>query len=234
MNFILIGKGKWGTKLYKNLCKIGTLKKVFKSKDNFRDYNFDNIDWAIIASPNRHHFHQVKFFIENKINVFCEKPLTENLKLTKKLIFLSKKYNSKLYISDIEIFKNKKIRIKKINKIIRSKKCNYNLKKTLYSLAYHDFYLLSKQISEKKIEVTNIYKKNRIIKFSIKQSKKTFDFSYDLNSKPTHSINNINFKTNKNFIIKMFKYVFSGNVKYKENHIRALNASSLIHRILKK
>ncbi len=234
MNFILIGKGKWGSKLYKNLKKIGNIKKVFRSKDNYKFYNFKNIDWVIVASPNRRHFQQVRFFLKKNINVFCEKPLTENLNLTKNLISLSKKYRTKLYISDIEMFKNKRIKISNKNEIIRSKKCNFSFKKMLYSLAYHDFYILSKYISLKKNRISILHKKHKYFEFTIKQNKKTFNFIYDLNKKPTHLINKTNFKTKKNFIIKMFKNIFYNKVKFEENHIRALKASTLIDRVLKK
>ena len=57
---------------------------------------------------------------------------------------------------------------------------------------------------------------------------------YDLKKKPQHKINNTNFESKKNYILKMFKNVFFLNVNFKENHDRALKASYLIDRIIKK
>ena len=92
-------------KLYKNLLKIGKVQGVVTSKNDVKNFNLSNIDWAIVSSPNKFHFKYVKYFLEKKINVFCEKPLTESIILTKKLIKLAKINKTKLYISDIEIFK---------------------------------------------------------------------------------------------------------------------------------
>ena len=117
MNFVLVGKGSWGSKLYLNLKKIGNVIKIIRSKNNYKDIDLKNIDWIIIASPNNLHYQHVKFFLEKKINVFCEKPLTTSYDLTKKLIKVSKKNKTKLYIDDIEIFKTKKIVPKKKNYI---------------------------------------------------------------------------------------------------------------------
>ena len=161
MNFILIGKGNWGKNLYKNILNIGNVKGVVTSKNNIKNFDLSNIDWAIVSTPNKYHFKYVKYFLEKKINVFCEKPLTESLFLTKKLIRLSKINKTKLYISDIELFKNKKIKIFKDNNINRGKKCNYSFVKTLYALAYHDFYPLNKYISKKKIKIEILKKKKK-------------------------------------------------------------------------
>ena len=234
MNFVLVGKGSWGSKLYLNLKKIGNVIKIIRSKNNYRDIDLKNIDWIIIASPNNLHYQHVKFFLEKKINVFCEKPLTTNYDLTKKLIKVSKKNKTKLYIDDIEIFKTKKIVPKKKNYIVRNKFSNYDFKQTLFALAYHDFYLLNKFIFKSKIKIEIINTKNKLYHFKITNKKLAFDFKYNLNKKPQHKINNINFASKRNFILKMFKYVFSFNKNFKDNHDRALKASYLIDRILKK
>ena len=41
MNFILIGKGKWGKKLYKNLLKIGKVQGVVTSKNDVKNFNLN-------------------------------------------------------------------------------------------------------------------------------------------------------------------------------------------------
>ena len=58
MNFVLVGKGSWGSKLYLNLKKIGNVIKIIRSKNNYRDIDLKNIDWIIIASPNNLHYQQ--------------------------------------------------------------------------------------------------------------------------------------------------------------------------------
>ncbi len=233
MNFILIGKGNWGKKLYNNLIKIGKVKGVVTSKNHIKNFDLTNIDWAIVSSPNKSHFKYVKYFLKKKINVFCEKPLTESIFLTKKLINLAKINKTKLYISDIELFKNKKIKITNKNNITRGKNCNYNFTKTLYAFAYHDFYLLNKyiSISKKKIE---IFKKDKnCYQFNIKIKKKNFNFNYNLNKYSKHRINKTTFDSKKNYISTMFKKVFSKKVNFNRNHKRALDTSILISKILK-
>ena len=108
MNFVLVGKGSWGSKLYLNLKKIGNVIKIIRSKNNYRDIDLKNIDWIIIASPNNLHYQHVKFFLEKKINVFCEKPLTTNYDLTKKLIKVSKKIKPNFILMTLKFLKLKK------------------------------------------------------------------------------------------------------------------------------
>ena len=234
MNFILVGKGLWGNKLFRNLKKIGNVRKIIRSKNNYKNIDLKNIDWIIIASPNKFHYRHVKFFLEKKMNVFCEKPLTPNYHLTKKLIKISKKNKTNLYVDDIEVYKDKKIVLKKENYIYRNKFSNYDFKQTLFALAYHDFYILSKFILKSKIKIKIINTKNKLYHFKITNKKLAFDFKYNLEKKPQHKINKINFESKNNFILKMFKNVFSLNVNFKENHDRALKASYLIYKILKK
>jgi hypothetical protein len=234
MNFVLIGKGLWGNKLHNNLKKLGNVKKIITSKDDYKNINLKNIDWVVIATPNKFHYQHVKFFLEKKMNVFCEKPLTTNYNLTKKLIKISQNNKTNLYIDDIEIFKNKKIILKKENYIYRNKLSNYDFKQTLFALAYHDFYILSKFIYNDKTKIKIINTKNKLYHFKVENKKLIFDFKYDLKKKPQHKINNTNFESKKNYILKMFKNVFFLNVNFKENHDRALKASYLIDRIIKK
>ena len=233
MNFILIGKGNWGKKLYNNLLKIGKVKGVLTSKSDIKNFDLNNIDWAIVSSPNKFHFKYVKYFLEKKINVFCEKPLTESIFLTKKLFRIAKINKTKLYISDIEIFKKKKITIRSENDINRGKKCNYSFAKTLYALAYHDFYLLNKYISNKKRKIEILKKNKNCYQFRINTNKSVFNFNYNLNKYCRHKINNISFDSKKNYISIMFKKVFSKKVNFNKNHKRALDTSILIDKILK-
>ena len=234
MNFVLIGKGLWGNKLYNNLKKLGNVKKIVRSKDDYKSINLKNIDWVVIATPNKYHYSQVKYFLEKKMNIFCEKPLALSYKNTKDLIKISKKNNTKLYIDDIEIFKKKKLEIKKKNFIIRNKFSNYDFKQTLFALAYHDFYILSKYLVNGKIKISIFNIRNNLYHFMINKKNFIFDFKYNLNKKPKHQINKTNFHSKKNYILKMLKEVFFSKVNFEENHDRALKASYLISKIIKK
>ena len=100
MNVGLIGKGYWGTILLSKLEKICNVKFVCSSKDNYKT-KLDLVDWVFVATPNDTHFDIVKYCIESKKNTFCEKPLTPTYKQSKELFSLAKKYNVKLYVSDV-------------------------------------------------------------------------------------------------------------------------------------
>ena len=179
-----------------------------------------------------------KFFLKKRINVFCEKPLTTNVNDAKKLIRLSKKLKTKLYIDDIDIYKKKKIRLNKnFNSIIRTKKDTGSAKSLLHRLAYHDFYLLSKFINIKNIKEINIKIKAKILKITIVlKDKLIFNFLYSVNSKfKKHLINNTDFnKFKKNPIKDMLKSVLYKNISFKRNNEDALKCILLIDMIKKK
>ena len=62
-----------------NIIKTYKFKKKFKCK-TFKTYNipnfFENLDAVLILTPSGSHFKIAKFFLEKKINVISEKPLT--------------------------------------------------------------------------------------------------------------------------------------------------------------
>ena len=45
MNFVLIGKGLWGNKLHNNLKKLGNVKKIVRSKDDYKSINWGKVQY---------------------------------------------------------------------------------------------------------------------------------------------------------------------------------------------
>jgi hypothetical protein len=93
-----IGKGNFGNKIYsklKNLPNIN-IEWVCGSQDKW--WKQTKVDWVIIASPTEFHYEQSKYFLENQINVFCEKPGTLSVDSLKELIDLSIQNNLCFYI----------------------------------------------------------------------------------------------------------------------------------------
>ena len=111
-NVGVIGCGKWGKKIIKELKEISNIKFIYNSKDDYKKFD-KNIDWIFILTPVNTHYRLAKFFIKKKINVFCEKPLTNKIEQAEDLIKLSRNLGCKIYIDDIENFKKKKIKIYK-------------------------------------------------------------------------------------------------------------------------
>ena len=116
--FGLVGYGKWGKILFKTISSIGKVLFISNTKRTYK--NKKNIDHCFVATSDSTHYKIVKYFLKNKIPVFFEKPLSRNLKQSKELIKLSKKFKTKLYINHIELLK-KKIKIYKSNIITRKK-----------------------------------------------------------------------------------------------------------------
>lgn len=231
---VLIGYGNWGKRIYPSLKKNFKVVKIIKSKDNYKTIDYNDINWAFVITPERTHYKFVNFFLKKKINVFCEKPISLSLNNAKKLINLSIKNNIKLYISDIEIFKKKKIKVLNTNTIIRKKKSNIPLKLIPEKLVYHDFYLLYFFFQKKKYSFHNFFFSKTKLHFEIKCNKKNFIFFYDLSSKKKiHIINKLNFLSKKNYLSHMFKYITKKNCNFIENHNRSLFALKNIE-ILKK
>lgn len=107
INVVLIGYGYWGHILEKYL-KLETrinLVKIFRGREDRKVINTtlssENIDAVFIATPLETHYGYVKLGIENNKHIFCEKPVTNNLKLDKELFNLSKNNNCCLFIDYI-------------------------------------------------------------------------------------------------------------------------------------
>ena len=234
MNVCLIGLGGWGKRLLNSIKGIRKIKNitVVKNRQDQTKIDYKSIKWAFISVSTANHYKVVKKVLKNKVNVFCEKPLTNNLKQDIELFKIAKKNKCKLYISDIENFKNKKLTIKKENLIVRQKFSN-DKSDIINRLAYHDFTYLFKYLrnkKERKIKIIN--KKIGEIKFSIEFDDKKFLFNYSLNSKiKKHKFNNTDLTTKKNILIKMIIKIINHKINFTKNANIALFSNRLTKKI---
>ena len=92
-NVCLIGLGSWGKTLLNSLKGIKKFKNitVIKNRKDQTKINYKSIKWAFISVSTLNHYNVVKKILKNKVNVFCEKPLTNNLKQDIKLFKIAKK-----------------------------------------------------------------------------------------------------------------------------------------------
>ena len=189
---LVIGTGKWGKIVLKKLKTIAEVKIVINSKKNYKNINIKFIDWVFILTPDSKHYSMVKFFLNKKINIFCEKPLANSYLKSLKLVKLANKKNKNLYIDDVENYKKKKIKLKKNNYVIRLKKSKGSVSSILNRLTYHDMYLLSPYLIKYKNLKIKIIEKKKFLNFLIFNKNISFNFLYSLNSdKIEHSINNL-------------------------------------------
>lgn len=221
VNTGLIGCGNWGKKIKKILSKDTNLQFISNSKTNYKK-KLNKVDWVFVATPDKTHFQIVKFLIKKHKNVFCEKPLTTNILKAKILYRLSKKYGTKLYVSDIENFR-KKFLYKKNNLIIRQGNYKSNYKNILNRWFYHDFYLI---FSNKKINYINVdsIKLNKKLNFVLKLYNNKYEFIYNeycKNKKYLHNGLDL-YKNHKNKLKIMIKKVLSDKVDYHFNKKIAL------------
>jgi hypothetical protein len=232
----IIGYGKWGKKILPILKEICDIKFLINSKINYKNINH-KVDWVFVITNNKSHYEIVKYFLNKKKNVFCEKPLTENYHSTKTLFNLAEKNKVKLYVSDVEYYKKKKIKIKNENNVLRFKRNSLTSGNLLFRLSYHDFYILSDCLKKKNISKFNlILNNNSKLFFSFFIGKKKFNFFYNTRSIINiHKFNQTNFRQFKGNPLKlMFKNIFADKVNYQRNKNYALSASKIIHYLNKK
>jgi hypothetical protein len=198
----LLGYGYWGKILLSKLEKLDDVEVMWvcTSQDEWWT-NVIDLDWVFIATPNDVHYEQAKHFIEQGVNVFCEKPLTPTYKQSKELFDLSKKHNVKLYVDDVFNYRDEQKQIKTLTgdiKVIWNKKSD----NTLYDLMYHDLYLTYPLIKKNKKLINNI------------------TFEYGASDDKIHKINNINFTHTENSndaLLDMISCVLKNKVNYKYN-----------------
>ena len=126
----IIGVGRLGSihlRIYNELKGIDKIYLVDTSNDalrqwpdyqHFADYRqlIDKVDLVSIATPTAMHFEIAQFFLKNSIPVLVEKPLTQNLNEAKKLIDLSKKNKTLLFVGHVERYNNAYLAIREIIK----------------------------------------------------------------------------------------------------------------------
>ena len=134
-----------------------------------------------------------------KKNVFCEKPLTPTEKESQLLFRYAKMNDVKLYVDDVQNWREVQWDLMEENLIERKKKDNFNhsyytTKDLLYRLAYHDIYYLWRDIKNSEIEDVMPIDLDNKLQFKIKFNDITVEFCYDTNydGDRIHHINGIN------------------------------------------
>jgi predicted dehydrogenase len=126
----LIGFGYWGKIIYNNLKQLDLEIIIVESDDTkleglsitekkevLKDYkDLKDISKVFIVTPLITHFELCAYFLNKKIDVFCEKPLTLKSNESKKLFELSEKNNCKLFVDWIFLFNDSVRFIKNIIK----------------------------------------------------------------------------------------------------------------------
>ena len=114
MKIGLIGLGYWGNIILNNLNSMGFTDIVVsdklidkKSSQNYEfvdDYKKLDCERIFICTPTSSHFTLCKYFLEKKINIFCEKPLTTSILEAEKLYDLAFKQDIILFVDWIFTF----------------------------------------------------------------------------------------------------------------------------------
>ncbi|HFL3236661.1 TPA: Gfo/Idh/MocA family oxidoreductase [Clostridioides difficile] len=95
--------------------KIKQVQKLF-DVEGFKDYKelLGKVDAVSIVTPTSTHFEIAMFFLENRVNVLLEKPITQEIDDAEKLIEVSEKMGGKLAIGHIERFNPVMIEMKQM------------------------------------------------------------------------------------------------------------------------
>ncbi len=126
----IVGVGKLGKihlRIYNEIKKIGKIYLVDTDSEallphakykTFNDYRQlkNKVDLVSVATPTSDHYKIAKFFLQNKIPVLVEKPLTQNLNEAKKLLKISKENRTLLFVGHVERYNNAYLAVKKIIK----------------------------------------------------------------------------------------------------------------------
>ena len=108
-NVCLFGYGVWGKKVYSTLKQIKSINsiQIIKNRRDKKKIDLNKLDWILITTNTNTHYNIAKKYLNMGIDVFCEKPLTNNIKKDLKLYKIAKKNKCKLYVSDVENYKKK-------------------------------------------------------------------------------------------------------------------------------
>jgi len=198
------------------IASISSKKREKKSYDWFRSYeeglNQSNANLVYISLPNSYHYYWAKKALEKGYHVIVDKPITEKLKQTKKLIKIAKKNNRliseaiffnyhKQFTEAVKLLNGVKkishvhsnfvIPLPKKNKILMSKKLSGGclMDSGPYAAAIARLFCTGKLIKLNKVIIKN--KKGLVVTFGIlcKFSKTTFSGFFCFGGEYTNSLN---------------------------------------------
>ena len=230
----LIGYGKWGKVLYKKLINFCDVKFICTSKEDYKS-KLKNLDWVVVATPDKTHYEIVKNCLWAGKNVFCEKPLTPTYEQSKRLFSLAKMRGVKLYVDDIQNYRDYDFNIMEDNLVERRKNGGGDVKDILYRLAYHDIYTLYNHIKYSNICYIDLFDKNDKLHFNVQFEDINVNFLYNLNSEEVeHHINGCSLRGEDDILTMMLKKVFDESADFEYNKEITLFTNEFIDKINKK
>ena len=268
-NVAIIGHGYWGQKIRKSILKnkkfrlnyiVDENKNNLVSIDKIPNYiklisDYKNIDLrkthgVFIATPAKSHFKIAKYFLENNINVFIEKPITLGVKSYKILEKISNKNKKILMAGDLYLYNpainyiKKKINNNLLGKIkyMEFNRLNFGIVRSdinlIENLSSHDIsilYYFFKNLKIKKIQTNkqsilsygkyDIFHANIIFSNDLKVS---FKFSWCY---PAKVRNLVIFGTKKNIFfddLKPHEINISNKIIYNRNGLKKSGKNSKI------
>ncbi len=255
---LLIGYGRFGKILFEKLQSLEEIKVTVATRD-YREKLSGN-DWAVIATPVATHADIARDCLKAGLNVFAEKPLSEDPAEAEKIIKLAEEKNKKIYIDDVFRYRKEFLELKSVKPIhsidFIFRKYGTFRDTLLAAHVYHDLYLLVDLLGFGKVENMIITKKEAplekdridILEFSFKYNGVPVTGSYDRTQKEKNKkiIINKNIVWHNGSIIRdgkeaniperdalteMLKKVLAQEVDFAYNNALALEATRLMAEI---
>lgn len=182
-------------------------------------------DWIIISTPNDLHHEQVEYWLSQRKNVFCEKPLTLTKRSAEALFSLADFFGVKLYVDDVFSWrKEDEYVIEDTNKFTWMKP-NQKDENYIDRLAYHHFYMW---VGDEDIDVKSVT--GDLNNFEIElEDGRVAEFSYGGSCREViHTINEHDMTYSADSPLRtMFEFLFSNAGDYELNRKMTLNAIKL-------
>lgn len=185
----------------------------------------NDADWIIISTPNDLHHEQVEYWLSQRKNVFCEKPLTLTKRSAEALFSLADFFGVKLYVDDVFSWrKEDEYVIEDTNKFTWMKP-NQKDENYIDRLAYHHFYMW---VGDDDIDVKSVT--GDLNNFEIElEDGRVAEFSYGGSCREViHTINEHDMTYSADSPLRtMFEFLFSNAGDYELNRKMTLNAIKL-------
>ena len=244
MNIALVGYGKFGKKYFNTLKNLDIFENILiyrkRKKKNFKiltksSLTSNKIDLGIIVTPVDTHFKIASMFLNSKIPIVLEKPVSNKINEIQELNKISKKNKTSVIVNYSDLYNQNFIDIKKEAKKEKIKKLNIHFKtKNKY------YYKKSSPILDWLPHFFAIYfnffknfDKFTIKKFKEKISKKHIFQSIIINLFiKNKNISNFYFNNNLNQKIRKFKLSCSNNQYLYNGYSKRINTKTPMEKII--